>query len=267
LIEIEKEVIKVFRYEDLVSRNFPLLSKEEQESLQRLRVGIAGCGMGSQVALTLAHLGVGRFLLADGDVVEFHNLNRQAFSRGQVSKNKAESLRLYLKGINPQAEVRVWKKFISLGNAEAFISAVDLFVDCIDVTPACLVVSLALSRACRDQGKFHLYPIDLGWGARLYVFSPTGMEMEKFLGIGPEELEGIEGLPFELLMKAFSPAPSYLFSIFDKMEKGELEYYPQIISSTLSAAILVVTAIVKLVREETIKLAPEFYAIDSMEAA
>ena len=48
-----------------------------QHSLANSTVGVVGCGgTGSHVALQLAHLGVGRLVLVDHDVVEQSNLSR-----------------------------------------------------------------------------------------------------------------------------------------------------------------------------------------------
>ncbi|PIV12708.1 MAG: hypothetical protein COS47_01105 [Candidatus Nealsonbacteria bacterium CG03_land_8_20_14_0_80_36_12] len=249
----------------MFQRNRGLLTEEEQKKLANLRVGIAGAGMGSQIGLALTRLGVRNFLLVDADVVEVHNFNRQAYRWKQIGLNKAEALAVILREINPEVRLRTWSYEITPDNALSFVEGIDVVVDCIDPNPKGLKASIALSRVCQKQKKY-FYPLDLGWGARLYVFSSTGMGLEEFLGVGPDELKEREGVPFDILGRAFTFIPDYLGPVFEAMARGELEYYPQVITSTLAVAILVVVAVAKIVRGESLRLVPEYYSFDPMGA-
>jgi len=250
---------------ELFSRNTGLVTETEQARLEELAIGIAGCGMGSAVAVMLARLGVGRFILADGDVVETSNLNRQAFSQQHVGMNKALALKSIVEGINPKARVVAWKRFLNPEDASAFVASSHLVIDCVDLTPEGIRVSIALSRHCREKGRWYLLPLDIGWGARLYVFPPTGCGLENLLGVTQEELKEIEGeIPFALLERAFEDIPPYVYPILGQLAQGELEHYPQPCSSVACAAGLVVGAIVGIVKEKTPRLAPEFSSLDPM---
>ena len=60
------------------SRQIPIFGEEGQNRIQSSRVGIAGCGgLGVNVATQLAMAGVGSFVLADDQMPEITNLNRQ----------------------------------------------------------------------------------------------------------------------------------------------------------------------------------------------
>ncbi len=51
-----------------------------KERLKNKTVGIAGCGgLGSNCAVALARVGVGKLIIADFDIIEESNLNRQYF--------------------------------------------------------------------------------------------------------------------------------------------------------------------------------------------
>ena len=53
-----------------------------QDRLRNKSVGIAGCGgLGSNCAVALARIGVGRLVIADFDDVSAGNLNRQYYFR------------------------------------------------------------------------------------------------------------------------------------------------------------------------------------------
>lgn len=74
--------------------------------LKQASVGIAGVGgLGSAVAVALARIGVGRLVIADFDVVEPSNLNRQQYFIDQIGHNKVDALVENLQRINPYITV------------------------------------------------------------------------------------------------------------------------------------------------------------------
>ena len=78
------------------------LTAEQSQRLQAAKVAIVGLGgLGSNVALWLARLGVGQLLLYDFDKVELSNLNRQYYFLEDVGQYKAIALLGHLKAVNP----------------------------------------------------------------------------------------------------------------------------------------------------------------------
>lgn len=74
--------------------------------LKNKSVAVAGCGgLGSNAAVALARIGVGKLVIADFDKIELSNLNRQYYFYDQVGKFKAETLKENIKIINPFVEV------------------------------------------------------------------------------------------------------------------------------------------------------------------
>ena len=72
------------------------------ERLKTTTVGIAGVGgLGSAIAVALARSGVGRLILADFDIVEPSNLNRQQYFVDQLGLPKVDALKANLRRINP----------------------------------------------------------------------------------------------------------------------------------------------------------------------
>jgi sulfur carrier protein ThiS adenylyltransferase len=72
------------------------------EALTGSTVGIAGAGgLGSNIAILLARAGVGKLMVADFDVVETRNLNRQCYFTDQVGMPKVHALGQTLARINP----------------------------------------------------------------------------------------------------------------------------------------------------------------------
>lgn len=69
-------------------------------------VTIVGLGnIGSHAATTLAHLGIKKFHLYDGDKVEEHNLSSQNYDVQDLGRTKAFALAMALQDINPEIEV------------------------------------------------------------------------------------------------------------------------------------------------------------------
>ena len=75
-------------------RRAGLLSEEEQRRLEGSRVAVAGAGgVGGIHLLTLARLGIGKFAVADPDVFESVNINRQFGATVRtLGRNKAQVL-------------------------------------------------------------------------------------------------------------------------------------------------------------------------------
>ena len=78
-----------------------------QARISAARVAVAGLGgLGSNIAVSLARLGVGHLHLIDFDRVDVTNLNRQQYFADQVGMPKTEALRENLLRINPWLDLR-----------------------------------------------------------------------------------------------------------------------------------------------------------------
>ncbi|WP_346662485.1 sulfur carrier protein ThiS adenylyltransferase ThiF [uncultured Merdimonas sp.] len=78
-----------------------------QEKLKAGKVAVAGLGgLGSNVAFSLARIGVGSLHLIDFDRVDVTNLNRQQYRMCHVGRYKTEALKEELLEINPYLEIR-----------------------------------------------------------------------------------------------------------------------------------------------------------------
>lgn len=85
-------------YFEISKRNSP----NSINLFKNARVGIAGAGgIGSNLALNLARVGVGNIHIIDFDNVELVNLNRQNFFLSDVGRLKIEALKEKILAINP----------------------------------------------------------------------------------------------------------------------------------------------------------------------
>lgn len=103
------------------------------EKLKAATVGIAGVGgLGSAVAVALARVGVGRLVMADFDVVEPSNLNRQQFFIDQLGMHKVVALADNLRRINPYVTVEPHVVLLDPENMATVFDGCSLIVEAFD---------------------------------------------------------------------------------------------------------------------------------------
>jgi len=104
-----------------------------QALLQERVVGIMGLGgLGSLVAIALARMGIGSLLLADYDVVEPTNLNRQQYFVDQIGQKKTTALRDILQRVNPHVSVTVIDQRLAEDDIGVLFKDVHALVECFD---------------------------------------------------------------------------------------------------------------------------------------
>ena len=211
-----------------------LLRSKEKCIIENLQVAVAGLGMGSVVVEALARFGIEKFRVCDFDKVEESNIGHQIFDTTYLGMNKAVATKEILLRINPKLSVETWEEPITKNNAERFVEGMHIIIDCIDPTPS-LEPSLALSEVAFQRNIPFLYPTDLGWGAGILVLVKS--KLEKYIS------------DVQDLARVFT-IPPYLNVVISKFLDGTIHHYPQPITSTLLASVLVVTALIRLIRGE-----------------
>jgi molybdopterin-synthase adenylyltransferase len=104
---------------------------EGQRRLWNSRILIIGAGgLGAPAALYLAAAGVGTLGIADGDVVELSNLQRQVIHFSEdVGKPKAISAQDKVRRINPDVNVRAHCEFVKADNIVPLLEQYDFVID------------------------------------------------------------------------------------------------------------------------------------------
>jgi thiazole biosynthesis adenylyltransferase ThiF len=114
-----------------------------QKKLMNGSVLIIGAGgLGAPAALYLAAAGVGKIGIADADVVDLSNLQRQVIhTTADVGRPKVESAAETMRAINPDVEVVTYHEFISSANIMDIIKDYDFVLDGTDNFPAKFLIN------------------------------------------------------------------------------------------------------------------------------
>jgi sulfur carrier protein ThiS adenylyltransferase len=106
---------------------------EIKTHLSKFRVGIAGAGgLGSNCAVALAKSGVGTLVIADFDIIEESNLNRQYYFTDQVGMPKTIALKENISRCNPEVFVIVHQKRLDSYNIPGIFSGCNVIVEAFD---------------------------------------------------------------------------------------------------------------------------------------
>jgi sulfur-carrier protein adenylyltransferase/sulfurtransferase len=126
-----------------------------QRRLEAARVLLVGAGgLGSPAAYYLAAAGVGTLRIADDDVVDRSNLQRQILhTEVRIGVPKVESAALALSALNPRTRIEAIAERVSSDNVERLLDDVDVVVDGADNFPA----RYLLNDACVKLGKPLVY--------------------------------------------------------------------------------------------------------------
>lgn len=182
---------RAWSYHEAFSRNLGLITAAQQEQLRNSRVAVAGLGgVGGIDLVALARLGIGRFTIADPDVFEMRNANRQyGATRSAEGKPKADVMCSIVRDINPDAEIRVFREALGPANADDFLEGADVLVDGIDAFE--IDLRRLLYGKARQLGKFALGAGPVGFSTVWVIFSPDSMTFDRYFDLS-DEMDDVE---------------------------------------------------------------------------
>ncbi len=133
----------------------PEVGEAGQRKLRAARVAMVGAGgLGSPAAYYLAAAGVGTLVLADDDIVDRSNLQRQILhTDARVGMSKTQSACIALSALNPTISVEAFAERISADNVERLLRDADVVIDGADNFPA----RYLLNDACVKLAKPLVY--------------------------------------------------------------------------------------------------------------
>lgn len=108
-----------------------------QSKIKNTTVGIAGLGgLGSNVALALARIGIDKLIVVDFDRVEPSNLNRQQYFLIHLGMKKVDAIEDVIKKCNPFVNIEKNDIFLKEDNIQKIFKDADIIVEAFD-DPKC----------------------------------------------------------------------------------------------------------------------------------
>lgn len=239
-------------YRERVCANLGIITEVEQERLRRACVGVAGCGgIGGRAAADLAYWGVGHIKLADFDVFDASNANRQLYAaRSTVGKAKIQVVANNIKDISPDIRLELYEQGITIKNADEFVDGCDMVLDAIDYESP--KYSLALHRSARLRGVPVFVSQCIGFGASMFAFYPDAESYEEFLGL--DQAVSLEDLDVrDIDLKKLCPlTPEYIDPhLWDRVVRGEVEAPVVVAGQTIAVGLTVTEMVIQLSKRGT----------------
>jgi len=179
-------------YKERTDRNIGWITADEQKMLRHSVIGIAGCGgMGGLLASLFVRLGVGEVRIADCELFDISNINRQyAATRGTVDRSKAFETARMIRATSDDGVLVVYPQGISKETTQSFLSGCDIVCDEIEFWA--IGARILLHQHAKDLGVPLINCSTVGFGTRLFLFDHLGMDMETMLGFSLERAQELQ---------------------------------------------------------------------------
>ncbi len=228
-------------YRERFARTFGIMDEAQLERIRSTKVAVAGLGMGGSTFIDLVRLGFERFHIADPDVYERTNINRQrAAKESNVQRRKDESLLEEARDINPAIQVETFPEGVQVDNVERFLDGVEWVVDVIDIFA--MGPKLLMNDLAHGRGIPVVSSATLGYGAVVMVFDSSGPSFSQLSGITQDQSDAEMLQRFVTLM--FPEVPDYMRAQAELAMQGK-GHIPFIVTGVELSASLVVLEIVK----------------------
>ncbi|MFX0011382.1 MAG: ThiF family adenylyltransferase [Candidatus Hermodarchaeota archaeon] len=175
------------QYWEHVSRNIGLVSFREQELIRTSKIAVLGVGgVGGPVAENLVRVGCQHLVLADRDVFDATNLNRQLCTLEDIGRYKVEVVAEFLQKIDPEVQITKYTT-ITPSNINKVLDGVDVVALTLDGP----ITSILIARECRR----HRIPMCETWAVPslfCWFFTPDSIDYETLYQLNTHHLSNEE---------------------------------------------------------------------------
>ncbi len=142
-----------------------------QARLLSSKAAVIGCGgLGGWIIEILARAGVGEIVMADGDVFDDNNLNRQLYSReSSIGASKALAAAERVRETNSAVEAFPFEGYLNRGNAAELLRGCSVVIDALDSNKA----RRDVFAACRELDIPFVHGAIGGFFGQVSVFYPS----------------------------------------------------------------------------------------------
>jgi hypothetical protein len=173
-------------------RNIGWLTYDEQTMLRHSVVGVAGCGgMGGLIAATLVRAGVGEVRIADREVFDISNINRQfGAGRANVGRSKALETASLIRAITSDTTLVVYPQGVAENTVDSFLDGCNLVFD--EIEFYAIGARVLLHERAREWGITILNCNTVGFCTFCFKYTHTSMTVEEALGIEAQRARMLE---------------------------------------------------------------------------
>lgn len=156
-----------------------------QEKLLSGKVLVIGAGgLGSSAIMYLAAAGVGTLGIADYDVVDYSNLQRQVIhGERSVGARKVESAREFVHGLNSDVKVETISERLTSQNILQVVENYDFVLDCTDR----FETKFLINDACVLAKKPYCHAGAIGFEGQIMTYLPGSACLRCLLGEIPKD--------------------------------------------------------------------------------
>ena len=126
-------------------------SADVHDVIKKAKIGIAGLGgLGSNIAAMLVRAGITDIVIADLDIVDISNINRQNYYLHQIGSAKTDATEELLRKINPYITVEKHKVRLDRDNIPMIFNGCDVVCEAFDVPSEKAMLINTLFEKCPD---------------------------------------------------------------------------------------------------------------------
>ena len=209
----------------MMTRQLPLVSREEQEKFKNAKIAVIGCGgIGGEAIEMLARMGVGELVLVDEDSFDLTNLNRQTLATfDDLDMDKSEIASSKVSAINPYVKVTSYSEHVGQDNVDKILDGCNVVVDALDNIATRVIVSRKASGKAMENRIPYIHGAIHGTMGQVCIFLSNTKSYEEMFGLPslgkeltPEVIESLKkvvsGVP-----PAIGPTPN-LVGCLEAME-------------------------------------------------
>ncbi|MDZ7761883.1 MAG: ThiF family adenylyltransferase [Desulfovermiculus sp.] len=181
-------------------RNYPSLAISEQLQLACTTVAVVGAGgLGGEVLLCLARVGVGRLIVVDPGRFDETNLNRQALcTPNSLEMTKVHTAKNTIQELNPGVEMVIHPIRLTPENRGHILVGADVAVDALDSVQDRLV----LEQGTKDAGIPLVHAAIDGFLGQLMTVYPQDNGLTQIYGSETSQASSRGNLPMTALSMA-----------------------------------------------------------------
>jgi molybdopterin/thiamine biosynthesis adenylyltransferase len=199
--ELSPNPFRKWLYKLRTDRNKPWITEEEQQHLKKKRkMGFAGFGgIGPRIAEAFHRGGIGEIRIADNDMFDFSNLNRQLVAFiSTMGKSKIITAAKLFRDIADDTIIVLYPMGINEDSVEDFVEGLDDVCDEIEFW--CVGSRILLHEACRKAGVPNIWNCPtVGHRTYIYWFTKDSPHIEDILGMTREKGMYLESLQPHML--------------------------------------------------------------------